>query len=130
MRILEYLFFKYYQWQVKVGNEGIASFMSVLFMTLIFFLLFFDVFGSVSFFIWPKLWSYMSKVLLLSLGCVFFLVCYALCVFKGKDVKILKKHEKEWKGKKSLWAILLPIIAFMWFVASMMIKMYQNRGVL
>ena len=130
MRFLEYLFFKYYNWQVRVGNGDIPSSMAVLCMTVIYFLLIFDVFGSISFFIWPKLWSYISIEFVLGSGCAFFLICYALCVIKGKDKKILEKHKDEWKGKKNLWAILLPILEYVWFIASMFIKMLMNRGVL
>ena len=32
MKFLEYLFFKYYNWQVKVGNGDMPAFMAVLSM--------------------------------------------------------------------------------------------------
>lgn len=43
MRFLEYLFFKFYSFQVKVGNEDIAPFSSILIISVVFGFIYHDI---------------------------------------------------------------------------------------
>lgn len=124
MRFLEYLFFKYYNWQVKVGNADIASFSSICFMTLWIAFYFIDVLMSISFYIETKT---IPKYIFFILFFGVFVFLYFSFIHHGKSTQIMEKHEKEWTGKKHLGAILFPIIAFIWFNANWIIKMLMNQ---
>lgn len=56
------------------------------------------------------------------------IVLYLVLVAKGRDKKIIEKHQEEWKGKKHWGAILFPIIAILVYGIELFIKMQMNRG--
>lgn len=131
MRFLEYLFFKYYNWQIKVGNGDIPSFMSVFCITFSLFLYGLNLTMVYGYFIASQVGTVeLSEYLFVILTTVVFLILYLLLVSNGRDLAIMEKHKEEWTGKKNLGAILFPIIAFIWFNANNIIKILMNRGVL
>lgn len=125
MRFIEYLFFKYYNWQVKVGNGCIASFGAICFMTFCIMFYCLDILMFMSYFIGkitiPK---YILLVMFLSV----LIILYFSLVYHGKNMQIVESHKEEWTGKKHLGAILFPIIAFIWFYVGCIIKMLMNQG--
>lgn len=128
MLFLEYLFFKYYNWAVKVGNGDIPSITSVFCIAFGIMLYVIDITMVMLFFIQPNISFKLSKYFFIIVGAIVFVVLYIMLVIKGKDKKILEKHKEEWTGKKHLGAILFPIIAFVWFNVNWIIKMLMNQG--
>ena len=115
MRFLKYLFFKYYYWQERMGNHN-SSFMVILFMSFIFMLYFFDILFLRSLF-YTNSANHLSKIWVVLVLWVIFLILYFLLVCGGKHKKILKEYEQEWKGKKNLPAILFAVIPFVLIIS-------------
>ena len=127
MKFLEYLFFKYYNWQVKVGNGDMPTFASTISIAVITMLYIADILMTYIFY-------FSSSDIELPKYClslIFVLLCVILYFFfsyKGKDIQIMEAHKGEWTGKKHLGAILFPVIAIVWFAVAMYIKMLINEG--
>lgn len=129
MRLLEYLFFKYYNFQVRVGNGGIAPMMAVLFICLIieFYYLSIIAFSSY-FFSFERPLFFTNKSSLVLVYVVSFIVFYFLFLYKEKYKRIMKAHEAEWKDKKNLWAVLFAVLPFVIFFVATYIKLRMNQG--
>ena len=129
MKFLEYLYFKYYSFQVRVGNRDVAPFSSMLIIAFTFMLYFFSIFFLGILFI-PQGVLNMNIFKYASIFLFFFLIIwfYLLLVNKGKYKVILKKYEQELTGRKRLGAILFPLIAFILFNLGWILKMLQNQG--
>lgn len=129
MKFLEYLYFKYYSFQVRVGNRDVAPFSSMLIIAFTFMLYFFSIFFLGILFI-PQGVLNMNIFKYVSISLFFFLIIwlYLLLVNKGKYKVILKKYEQELTGRKRLGAILFPLIAFILFNLGWILKMLQNQG--
>ena len=130
MRFLDYLFFKYYNWQVKIGNGYMPVFMAVLFITFCSFLYFLNIVMSLHYFFFDNNTAALSKWYFIAFVFVFLIIEFFLFVYKGRSKKIMEVHKEEWTGKKHLGAILFPVIAFVWFNVNWIVKMLMNRGVL
>ena len=129
MRFLEYLFFKYYNWQVKVGNGDMPTFMAVLFIAFCSFLYFLNIIASLQFFVFVNSTT-ISKWYFIAFAIILLVLEFFLLAYKGRDKIIMETHREEWTGKKNLGAILFPAIAFVWFNVNWIVKMLLNRGVL
>lgn len=129
MKFLEYLYFKYYSFQVRVGNRDVAPFSSMLIIAFTFMLYYFSIFFLGILFI-PQGVLNMNIFKYVSIFLFFFLIIwfYLLLVNKGKYKVILKKYEQELTGRKRLGAILFPLIAFILFNLGWILKMLQNQG--
>lgn len=128
MLFLEYLFFKYYNWAVKVGDGDIPSITSVFCVAFGIMLYVIDFTMVLLFFIQPDSSFELPKYFFIIVGAIVFVVLYIMLVIKGKDEKIMETHKEEWTGKKHLGAILFPIIAFVWFNVNWIVKMLMNQG--
>lgn len=117
MRLLKYLFFKYYQFQVKVGNEDIAPFSAILILSVILGIIYADIllfcFRFIPFF---NNKSFISWYSFLLLYVITFIVLYFFIIHKKKYKTILITYSSNMeKGKNSLGVILftfIPIILF------------------
>jgi hypothetical protein len=129
MKFLEYLYFKYYSFQVRVGNRDVAPFSSMLIIAFTFMLYYFSIFFLGILFI-PQGVLNMNIFKYVSIFLFFFLIIwfYLLLVNKGKYKVILKEYEQELTGRKRLGAILFPLIAFILFNLGWILKMLQNQG--
>lgn len=108
MRFFEYLFFKYYNWAIKVGDGDIPSTTSVMCISLGITLYCIDIAMAYSFFIAPQ--SIVSNIYKYLFPLVFpiaFMLLYCTLVIKGKDKQIMEKYKEVWLGKKHLGAVLL-----------------------
>ena len=116
MRFLEYLFFKYYYFQVKVGDENIAEYSAILCICVIIESLYADALGFYFFFIpSSKNFSVPSIYSVITLFVLSFVILYFLLVHKNKYEFILEKNKVRLKGKKNLGAVLffvIPIVLF------------------
>ena len=124
---LDYLFYKYYWLQHKVGNGDVAPFMSMLIISFTFMLYYFSIFFIVIL-IFPYLIISMQifKFLSLSLFFLFIFLFYYLFLYKEKYKVIIK--EKTCKYKSNLGSIFFPLFAFILFNLGWILKMLQNQG--
>lgn len=127
MRFLEYLFFKYYNWAIKVGDGDMPSITSIFCVSFSILLYVIDITMVLYFFILPVSTS-LNKYLFIIIGSIVFIVLYVLLVYRDKDRKIMETHKEEWTGKKNLGAILFPIIALVLFTINCIVKMLMNQG--
>jgi len=128
MKYIEYLYFKYYCFQEKMGNKDVAPFSSMFIIAFSFILYYFSIVFLSLLFI-PKGVLNMQPVKYVS-GTLFFALIiwlYLLLVSKGKYNDILKRNEV-YRGKKRLGAVLFPLIAFLLFNLGWILKMLQNQG--
>lgn len=129
MKTLEYLYCKYYAFQVRIGHRDIAPFSAALIIAFTIELYYFGLFFIfITLFTIEQLpingtyFKVFSIILLLSLIILF----YFLLVHKGKYKEVLKRSDAT--NKSSLGAILFPLIAFILFNAGWILKMLQNKG--
>lgn len=128
-RFFEYLFFKYYNWAIKVGDEDIPSTTSVMCISLGITLYCIDIAMAYSFFIAPQSIVFnIYKFLFPSFFPFAFVILYCTLVIKGKDKQIMEKYKEIWMGRKHIGAVLFPIIAIVVFGVELYIKMLMNRG--
>ena len=129
MNYLEYLYLKYYCFQVRVGNNDIAPFSSILIIAFTIMLYYFSIFFLGILFISQgvldmKLFKYLS----ISLFIFIIARLYYLFVYKMKYKVLQRKYEMEIKSRKNLGAILFPSVAFILFILGWILKMMQNQG--
>lgn len=127
MSFLEYLYSKYYNFQVRIGNADVAPFSSILIISFTFMLYYLGFFFLAIIFI-PKGLIDMQYFSFVSIFLFFYTIThfYFLLVHKGKYKEILKRSDA--KNKSNLGAILFPLIAFILFNAGWILKMLQNQG--
>lgn len=131
MKYLDFLYYKYYNFQVRLGNRDIAPFGAMLIIVFTIMLYYFSLFFLIITLI-PKeylvvnalLFKYFTVVLFFSL----IIWLYFLLVHKGKYKKIIKSVEEHYGNKRSFIAILFPLIGFLLFNLGWIAKMLQNQG--
>jgi hypothetical protein len=129
MKKLEYLYCKYYAFQVRMGHRDIAPFSAALIVAFTIELYYFGLFF-VSIILFTKeqlpinasYFKVFSIILLFSLIALF----YFLLIYKDKYKIILKRNDV--KSKSNLGAILFPLIAFLLFNVGWILKMLQNQA--
>jgi hypothetical protein len=123
----DYLFYKYYWFQQKVGNGDLAPFMSMLIIAFTLMLYYFSFTFIIIFFI-PNLEINMEHFKNISIFLFFLLIflCYLKFLYNENFKKILKNDM--FKNKSNLNAILFPLIAFLLFNLGWILKMFQNQG--
>ncbi|SDX56571.1 Asp23/Gls24 family envelope stress response protein [Aequorivita viscosa] len=128
MKFLKYLYFKYYTFQIRVGNPDIAIFSAMLLLIFVLMLYLFGVF-----FITSVLLPYLSAkfenyVLYISLGILILLVIsfYFLFIFKDRYKEIIK--DRFLKESNNLIVILFTLMAFVLPILGLYMKMLQNQG--
>lgn len=129
MRFFKYLFFKYYNWAIKVGNDGFPAFFSIVCISFGITLYFIDIIAAYYFFFSPELnfdvfIFIFPLVLLLSM-----IILYLTLVSKNKDKIIMEQYHEEWTGKYHWGAVLFPVIAILLYSVELFLKMQMNRGV-
>lgn len=128
MRIIEYLYFKYFHLGLKIGFKENASTSASLLMSFVFALYMLDVVIMLDCVCGCNLWgSWVVSFFMGSFVCLLLVFDFALVYF-GRSSMIVSKHKEEWTGKKHLGAILFPVIAFAWFVGGCILKMLINQG--
>ena len=129
MRFLEYLFFKYYYFQVKVGNAIIAEYTAIILISMIIEFIYLDIL-STYFFFFPSSKNYSGPGIqsIIILFILSFILLYFLLVHKHKYERILEENEDRWKGKKNLGAVLFAVLPFVVFFFELYIKMLMNQG--
>lgn len=128
MRFLEYLYYKFYRFQVWMGNDDIAVFTAALMIAFISVLYYFAVFFMKIIFIPDiflipdSLFMFFSIIILIG----FLVILYMKFFYKNRYKKVIEDNRL--KESNNLLAILFPLIAFILLVSGMFIKMLQNQG--
>jgi len=104
MKFLEYLFFKYYYFQVRVGDGVVAEYSALLFICFIIEFIYLDIL-STYFFFFPSSKNY-----------------------SGPGIQSIIINKAKWKGKKTLGAVLFAVLPFVVFFFELYIKMLMNQG--
>jgi len=127
MNFLELLYYRYYKFQVKVGNSDIAPFSAMLIIAASIMLYYFDFFFVFSI-VFPEIAPKMSIYITFALFVSIMLCLYLLLINSGKYKKIIKQQEKHSVRKDGIVALLFPLIGFVLFIGSMFLKVFQNQG--
>ena len=113
MYILNYLFYKYYWFQVRVGNKDNAVFNTILMITLIISLCISAGFMVFVFFIITNMKIKIKPFYGIIIGGVIFFLLMYIFSYKQKYKRIIM--DKKYKDKSNFIAIILPILVFLLF---------------
>jgi len=131
MKYIEFLYYKYYNFQVRLGNRDIAPFSAMLIIMLTIILYYFSFFF-LTITIIPKEFLILDPLIFKTFTVILFFTLiigfYLLLVHNGKYMKIIKTMEKGYTKKWSVAAILFPLIGFLLFNLGWILKMLQNQG--
>ena len=125
--VFELLYFKYYEFQQRVGHSDIAPFTAALIIgftlmvycaDLLFILMIFTKLDIG--FIFDKL--YMPLFFVINI------VVVLIFIYKGRYNKILSRYKSISAKQGNLVAILFPTLAGLFLILSMYLKMLQNQG--
>lgn len=130
MKILRYLYARFYQLMCDVGNGDIPILSSIMFMTFIITLHIQSVLLYYSIIFKPKgEWNFTANFALIQVFVVATLL-YILLVYNGKSKLILEKFENETRNnriKGRLIVVSYIIISMLILFFSFYLKMMQNR---
>jgi len=127
MNYLEFLYYRYYKFQVKVGNSDIAPFSAMLIIAASIMLYYFDFFFVFSI-VFPEIAPKMSIYITFALFVSIMLYLYLLLINRDKYKRIIKQQEEHLVRKDGIVALLFPLIGFVLFIGSMYLKVLQNQG--
>ena len=127
MNFLELLYYRYYKFQVKVGNSDIAPFSARLIIAASIMLYYFDFFFVFSI-VFPEIAPKMSIYITFALFVSIMLYLYLLLINRDKYKRIIKQQEEHLVRKDGIVALLFPLIGFVLLIGSMFLKVLQNQG--
>lgn len=127
MKYLELLYYRYYRFQVRMGNSDVAPFSTILIIAFTTMLYYFDFFIILSV-LFPNKSPGLSWKFNLILLLTVIVLLYFLLVHKGKYKKILKEQEKSLSKKGKWFAVLFALTAFILFNLGFILKIFQNQG--
>ncbi len=126
-KIIDYLFYKYYWFQHKLGNSDVAPFMTILMITFFIFLFFS---GLVSFLLFFLITEdnpiFINPYYALYLIVLIFIILYFYYLYKSKYIKLINSNI--YKKSSNLLSITFPIISIIFLFLNVYIKMLQNQG--
>jgi hypothetical protein len=126
-KIIDYLFYKYYWFQHKLGNSDVAPFMTVLMITFFSFLFLSGLISFSLFFIFtednPILINPYYALYLIGL---IFIILYFFYLYESKYIKLINSNN--YKTNSNLLSIIFPIISIILLFLNVYIKMLQNQG--
>lgn len=130
IKYLEFLYYRYYKFQVRVGNSDIAPFSAMLIIACTIMLYYFSLFFLIILIPKDILNFNITYFAIISVGLLVFLIIalYLLLVHKSKYKKIIKEYEKNKVNTKGILALLFPLIGFILLIGSMFLKVLQNQG--
>lgn len=130
MNFIKFLYYKYFRFQEKVGNQDIAPFSAMLIVSFTLILYYFDLIlllilftpnGTLNY----NFLKYFSFAFFLSVT----IVLYFILVNKKKYKTIISNQKKNGADDRSnLIPILFPLLAVIIFNLGWILKMLQNRG--
>lgn len=130
MKYIELLYYKYYWFQVKVGNADVASFTSLLIIVFITNIYIVDLI-MLFIFIFP---SYRINLSLKAISIISVLalctIFYFLLIYNGKYKQIINNKDFRKSKRGNIFAILFPASAILLFILSTGLKCLQNNGII
>ncbi len=133
MKFIGYLYYKYYIFQVKMGNSDVAPFSAMLIIAFTIMLYYFSLFFLIITIVPKDLLGLNTDFFLaFSIALLLFLIIglYFLFVHNEKYKGIIKSYETGNDNRRSFAAIIFPLFAFILFNLSWILKMLQNQGAL
>lgn len=127
MKWLEFLYYKYYKFQVRVGNSDIAPFSAMLIIAASIMLYYFDFFYVYGI-VFPEVSQNMSICVTIILFLSITLSLYLLLIKSCKYKRIIKKYDDHLVHKKGIIAFLFPLIGFLLLIGCIFLKILQNQG--
>jgi len=126
---LEYLYYKYYKFQIYVGNSDVAPIFAMFIIIFTVLIYIPSILLIISFF-FPHMaalhWRHVNKTEYILFVILLFICFYFFFLHKKKYKKIMKREELN--KKSNLMAILFPLIAFILFNVGCILKILQNQG--
>ena len=111
---LEYLYYKYYKFQIYVGNSDVAPIFAMFIIIFTVLIYIPSILLIISFFFPHMAALYVNKTEYI-LFYILLLICFSFFfLYKKKYKKIMKREELN--EKSNLMAILFPLIAFILYV--------------
>jgi len=131
MKLLEFLYYRYYKSQCRMGNRDIAPFSAMQIICISIVLYYFS-FSFLLLILFPKVSLYTgalnSPFILISFYFLLNIFLYFRLLHKQKYKKIIKSFNDEQFNKKNIWPILFPLLGFILLFGGMFLKMLQNQG--
>jgi membrane protease YdiL (CAAX protease family) len=131
MDFLDYLYYKYYCWQIKVGNKDVASVFAIFAITFVFYLYIFAVLVFIGIILTEQQYENYNTLIKYSYFGTLIIVFISLCIkfyYKKHYKKILR--EKKYKNKSNFVAIMLPIVGFFLMILSIILMvMHEHREI-
>ena len=131
MNFFTYLYYKYYRFQVRVGNGDIALFSSIIFMIVLALLYY----GGVQLFLLlifaDNVWN-TSEVMIsgMVILCCALLLWYWFCVWRGKRYKKIIEYYEKISPKRSCGAILVALGSFLIYLIGGLLMLLRNNGII
>lgn len=126
MYILDYLFYKYYWLQVRIGNRDVAIFYTISIITMLIFLYIATIFMIVIYFFITNVQFRIIPFYGLIGGFLIFLFLSYSFLYKKRYKKIIINDK--YKRKSNFIAIIIPIFIFCLLNVVWILKMLQNQG--
>lgn len=123
MKALNYLFYKYWKWQNAVGNEGVATLFTILFIFFIVIIYFYSSLLALSIFFDLK--GFNGKTIIIILSFVFVFLCFYFYSNSNFE-KIIRN--KEFEGRTNSFALLFPIVAFALLALMIILIIFKNNN--
>ena len=127
MRLLKLLYYRYYWFQVKLGNADVAVFFPIILLSFLLMLFIGDILLFFSVF-YPNV-NFTMKGEIGGLVIIIWMILFYFLLVHNKKYKIIITNEHLRKDKKGkLIAILFPMIIIVFFVVGIVLKILQNNG--
>lgn len=127
MNFLKILFYKFYISQVRFGNAEIAHFTSILILTGITILYFFDFLLLLSIYFNPLKIELNKEVFLITFFIILSVYFY-IFIYKKKYKKIIKEFKKQEEINESLIHLIFVFLSVLLFIGLIVLKVFQNLG--
>ena len=133
INIFEYLFYKFYRLQVRIGNKDDAPMLALMILSASILLYSIDILILSSILFNLKLPFSDNKIFPITFSIIVIVILHFSLYYKGKYKKIIQKYQNESEAKRrkgNFFSIAFVSLAYIWFVLGCVIKMLQNRGVI
>lgn len=125
MKLLKTLFCKFYLFQIKVGNEDIAPFSTILILGGVTLLYLFDLLFFMSVLFNPLNFELKPEILIFVLSIIMGFYYY-IFLYKAKYKSFVKEFKKKKEFEDSKIAIAFVGLAFLLYISFIVLKILQN----
>ncbi|QHL87953.1 hypothetical protein GU926_11135 [Nibribacter ruber] len=130
--MFDYLYFRFYKWQQRVGNGDIAAVSSLIALSISIIVYIYGILMMLVSLGWLQGISYLGTAFGAGTLCVMVLVLtYYVYLYLGRGMKIVKKYSQESEKQSQygdLALILYVIVGILILFGSMYLKMLENEN--